>query len=169
MRQYVETGLVALDLANTWDEYLDDPELLPDLAALHRFCAELDEAPGDDLEAVREVRERLRTVLSGEQGELARWVAELPVRVTVQETEGGPRLRLEAADGTGLAGRLGVRAVRELLDLAAAGDWVRLRQCAATPCRDAFVDRSRPGLRQFCSTRCANRAHAAASRARHRA
>lgn len=169
MRQFAETGLVALDLANTWDEYLDDPERLPDLAALSRFCEELGETPGEDLEGVRGVRGRLRAVLAEPaHGELARWVDDLPVRVTVQDADGVPRLRLEAADGTGLAERLAVHAVRELLDLAAAGDWVRLRQCAASPCKDAFVDRSRPGLRQFCSTRCANRAHAAASRARHR-
>jgi predicted RNA-binding Zn ribbon-like protein len=67
-----------------------------------------------------------------------------------------------------VADRLAVRAVAELLDIAAAGDWERLRLCAAGPCLDAFIDRSRPGRRQFCSTRCANRAHAAASRARHR-
>ncbi|NRQ38466.1 hypothetical protein HII36_42560, partial [Nonomuraea sp. NN258] len=52
MRQYAETGLVALDLANTWDEYLDDPERLPDAAALHRFCTELDEpVHGEDAAA----------------------------------------------------------------------------------------------------------------------
>nr|WP_055506851.1 CGNR zinc finger domain-containing protein [Nonomuraea pusilla] len=254
MRQYAETGLVAIDLVNTWDEYLDDPERLPDVASLHRFCQELacrpaalreperspetgtltegarkatavDRAPtedvreaapvdvrdralgedareaapvdvrdpapladaweaapveaGDmaltegDLVAVREVRGRLRDVLAvadpgGRAAALGRWASELPVRALV-ETEGGvPRLRPAPPDGADLALRLAVRAVTELLDVAAAGDWDRLRLCAARPCRDAFIDRSRPGRRQFCSTRCANRAHAAASRARHR-
>ncbi|MEU0569450.1 ABATE domain-containing protein, partial [Nonomuraea sp. NPDC005983] len=98
MRQYAETGLVAIDLANTWDEYLDDPERLPDVAALLRFCHELHEPPdttapdrpdtstprastsgmaapgmggldGGDLDAVRAVRERLRAVLLAEPGE----------------------------------------------------------------------------------------------------
>lgn len=245
MRQYAETGLVAIDLVNTWDEYLDDPERLLDVASLHRFCQELacrpaalreperspetgeagDRAPledarevapvdvrdpapladawevapvdvrdralgedaweavpveaGDmaltegDLVAVREVRGRLRDVLAvadpgGRAAALARWASELPVRALV-ETEGGvPRLRPAPPDGADLALRLAVRAVTELLDVAATGDWDRLRLCAARPCRDAFIDRSRPGRRQFCSTRCANRAHAAASRARHR-
>ncbi|SDI97303.1 CGNR zinc finger domain-containing protein [Nonomuraea jiangxiensis] len=183
MRQFAETGLVAIDLANTWDEWLDDPERLPDVAALHRFCAELNEPfrigtptaelPDlGDLEEVREVRERLRAMLACDPPErtraLARWVDELPLRALVQDSSGTPRLRLAAQDGTGLADRIAVRAVAELLDIAASGDWERLRLCAAGSCEDVFVDRSRPGRRQFCSTRCANRAHAAASRARHR-
>ncbi|MEV4172313.1 CGNR zinc finger domain-containing protein [Nonomuraea sp. NPDC049709] len=126
-----------------------------------------------ELEAVRVVRGRLREVLSGADAQartraLARWAAELPLRATVADSEGTPVLRLAAPEGAPLGERLAVRAVTELLDLAAAGDWERLRLCAAHPCQDAFVDRSRPGRRQFCSTRCANRAHAAASRARHR-
>ncbi|MFD1540644.1 CGNR zinc finger domain-containing protein [Nonomuraea guangzhouensis] len=190
MRQYVDTGLVALDLANTWDEYLDEPERLPDPAALRRFCAEFGEPQEDlgepaggesegqadfwtsELAAVREMRGRLRAVLACEASErtraLARFTAGLPARVAVEDVGGAPVLRLVAPDGAGTADRLAVRAVRELLDVAAVGDWVRLRLCAASPCRDAFIDRSRPGRRQFCSTRCANRAHAAASRARHR-
>ncbi|MEV4572863.1 CGNR zinc finger domain-containing protein [Nonomuraea jabiensis] len=197
MRQFAETGLVALDLANTWDEYLDDPERLPDAAALHRFCHELGEhgdlggrgelreggelggrrglAEGgelsvDDLRAVHAVRERLRTVLScdppARTRALAQWAGALPIRVVVEESGGAPRQRLTAPEGSDLAERLAVRSVAELLDLAASGGWERLRLCAADPCKDAFVDQSRPGKRQFCSTRCANRAHAAASRAR---
>jgi predicted RNA-binding Zn ribbon-like protein len=272
MRQFAETGVVAVDLANTWDEYLDDPERLPDTEALHRFCRELDEgntttdaaggaaggtrggsgiemgeggavggsggagrtrgegglaggaaggggvvgptraeggvgggaaggsgvaggplgegghdvdgrdmrvdgrdvrvAGEGDLEAVRVLRGRLRDVLGREPADrtraLAQWVAELPVRVAVEESGGVPRLRLAPPDGAGPADRLAVRAVAELLEIADSGDWERLRLCAARPCQDAFIDRSRPGRRQFCSTRCANRAHAAASRARHR-
>ncbi|MGN9838391.1 CGNR zinc finger domain-containing protein [Nonomuraea sp. H19] len=175
MRQFAETGLVAIDLANTWDEYLDDPERLPDAAALDRFCresGETEESAGGDLDAVRAVRGRLRAVLACDPPErtrtLAGWVTELPVRAVVEESDGAPRLRLAAPEGAALADRLAVRSVAELLDLAASGEWERLRLCAARPCQDAFVDGSRPGRRQFCSTRCANRAHAAASRARHR-
>ncbi|MET7463181.1 CGNR zinc finger domain-containing protein [Nonomuraea sp. NPDC005501] len=176
MRDYAETGLVALDLANTWDPYLDDPERLPDVDALRRFCAALQVDGGangpEDLEAVRSTRDGLCAVLSTDPQDradaLARWTAGLPLRPAVEDANGVPRLRLAPAPGAPLADRLAVRAVQELLDLAAEGDWDRVRMCAAAPCRDAFVDRSRPGRRQFCSTRCANRAHAAASRARHR-
>jgi predicted RNA-binding Zn ribbon-like protein len=177
MRQFAETGIVAIDLANTWDEYLDDPERLPDVSELRRFCRELGvgEESGidaDDLDAVRGVRERLRAVLTGDPPErtraLAQWTAELPVRAAVEDADGVPHLRLTAPEDAPPAERLAVRSVADLLDLAASGDWERLRLCAAHPCQDAFIDRSRPGRRQFCSTRCANRAHAAASRARHR-
>lgn len=183
MRQFAETGIVAIDLANTWDEYLDDPERLPGVTELRRFCRELgedgqadtddlEEVDADDLEAVRTVRDRLRTVLAcdptARTGALAEWTADLQVRVTVEDAAGIPRLRLAAPEGAAPAERLAVRSVADLLALAASGDWERLRLCAAGPCQDAFVDRSRPGRRQFCSTRCANRAHAAASRARHR-
>ncbi|MEU8364424.1 CGNR zinc finger domain-containing protein [Nonomuraea sp. NPDC048882] len=182
MRQYAETGLVAIDLANTWDEYLDDPERLPDVPALRRFCTELgvpgfsDRRTGSvsaaDLDEVRAVRSRLRQVLDGDPAQraraLARWADEAPMRAVVAESAGTPVLRLAAPSAASLGQRLTVRAVTELLDLAASGDWERVRLCAASPCQDAFVDRSRPGRRQFCSTRCANRAHAAASRARHR-
>ncbi|NUS02806.1 MAG: CGNR zinc finger domain-containing protein [Nonomuraea sp.] len=184
MRQFAETGVVAIDLANTWDEYLDDPERLPDAAELRRFRHELGDPDGDqsdgdqgdgdqgdgDLRGVREVRARLREVLAeepaGRARALAEWVAELPLRAGIEEAGGVPRLRLVAPEGAAPALRLAVRAVTELLEIAGSGDWERLRQCAATPCTDAFVDRSRPGRRQFCSTRCANRAHAQASRAR---
>ncbi|WP_431926619.1 CGNR zinc finger domain-containing protein [Nonomuraea jabiensis] len=125
-----------------------------------------------DLRAVRAVRERLRAVLSCDPPSrtraLAQWAGELPIRVVVEESGGAPRQRLTAPEGADLAERLAIRSVAELLDLAASGDWERLRLCAADPCQDAFVDHSRPGKRQFCSTRCANRAHAAASRARRR-
>ncbi|MFC4114975.1 CGNR zinc finger domain-containing protein [Nonomuraea zeae] len=176
MRQFDETGLVAIDLANTWDDYQDDPERLPDVGELARFCRELgvraEALDAVDLDAVRAVRARLRAVLMCEPAErtraLARWADELPVQVSVEESGGVPRSRLVAPPGAALPVRLAVRAVAELLDIAAADDWERLRLCAAGPCRDAFIDRSRPGRRQFCSTRCANRAHAAASRARHR-
>ncbi|WP_214321265.1 CGNR zinc finger domain-containing protein [Nonomuraea sediminis] len=171
MRHFADTGLVAIDLANTWDPFLAEPERLPTRDALRDFCAELGEQPGDlDLDGVRQVRSRLREVLasSARTDALAAWAAALPARAAVVDESGLPVLRLAAPAGSGLPVRLAVRAVAELLDLAAAGDWERLRQCAADPCTDAFVDRSRPGRRQFCSTRCANRAHAAASRARHR-
>jgi predicted RNA-binding Zn ribbon-like protein len=44
----------------------------------------------------------------------------------------------------------------------------RLGVCAATGCRDVYLDVSAKGLRRFCSERCANRMHVAAHRARRR-
>ncbi|GAA1669463.1 CGNR zinc finger domain-containing protein [Fodinicola feengrottensis] len=169
-RPYAETGLVALDLANTWDEYFEDPERLPDEAALRRFCAELSEdyAPGS-LAAVLALRAQLRETVTGEAAArtraLADFASRLPIKPVVGTSSGVPTLRL-VAEAPDLAPRLGVRAVGELMDLAAAGKWERIHHCAASPCRDVFVDESRPGRRQFCSTTCANRVHASTSRAR---
>ena len=41
MRPFAETGIVAIDLANTLDPWLDEPERLPDVAALRRFSKSL--------------------------------------------------------------------------------------------------------------------------------
>lgn len=175
MRQYADSGLVALDLVNTWDAYLDDPELLPTVASLRRFCVELAEpgastVRGADLAAVRALRDQLRRTLSGEPDDrtnaLAALADDLPARIQVTANAGIPNLQLTSPAGADLATRLGVRALRELLDLATAGDWLRIRVCSATPCHDVFIDRSRPGRRRFCSTRCANRLNATNSRAR---
>jgi predicted RNA-binding Zn ribbon-like protein len=170
MREYRETGLVALDLTNTWDEWLDDPERLPDEAALRQFSAELSEdyAPGS-LAAVLALRAQLRETVIGEAAArthaFADFASRLAIKPVVGASLGVPTLEL-VAETRDLASRLGVRAVKELLDLAAAGKWERIHYCAASPCRDVFVDESRPGRRQFCSTTCANRVHATASRAR---
>ncbi|NUR84648.1 MAG: hypothetical protein HOY71_11240, partial [Nonomuraea sp.] len=98
-RSFHETGLVALDLANTWDPWLDDPERLPSVEALRGFCAEFGEDPGAlDLAAVRAVRSRLRVVLALEPerrgGALGEWLAELPARPAVVEAGGVPSLGL---------------------------------------------------------------------------
>jgi predicted RNA-binding Zn ribbon-like protein len=44
----------------------------------------------------------------------------------------------------------------------------RLRQCAASPCEEAFIDTSRNGSRRYCCERCANRHNVAAFRRRQR-
>src|SRR5262245_46454869 len=57
---------LTIDLANTWDPYLEDPELLPDRAALQRFLRVhgIDQAAGrDSLRHCRALRERLRHIL----------------------------------------------------------------------------------------------------------
>ncbi|GAA3429477.1 hypothetical protein GCM10018953_66610 [Streptosporangium nondiastaticum] len=176
MREYAETGLVALDLANTWDEYLDVPERLPSVEALALFCRALSipalapPTPADLAEA-RETRARLREILAtapaGRAAALAAWAGTLPLRPAITVADGLPLLRPAPAEDR-LSVLLAARAIDDLLSLATSGEWERLRLCAATPCRDAFLDRSRPGRRLFCSTRCANRAHAAVSRARRR-
>lgn len=171
VREFAETGLVALDLVNTWDLYFADPERLPDDAELRRFCRELGEPSTvrpEDLAAVRALRSSLRPAVIGSAADrtaaLVRFASGLSYVAAVSGDD-VPRLELRAVSDD-LATRLGVRAARELLDIAAAGEWDRVHHCAASPCEDVFLDHSRPGRRQFCSTRCANRTHATASRTR---
>ncbi|RJL21468.1 CGNR zinc finger domain-containing protein [Bailinhaonella thermotolerans] len=56
-----------------------------------------------------------------------------------------------------------------LATVLAAGEWERLRTCAAPGCANVFVDESRNRCRQYCDSRsCGNRLHVAAYRARRR-
>jgi len=58
---------------------------------------------------------------------------------------------------------------RELIDLLAGPDLLRLRECSDPPCRMLFVDTFRGGQRRWCSmSRCGNRAKARAHATRTR-
>ena len=48
MRAYAESGLLALDLANTLDPFLDAPERVPDVARRSRACSPTSERPDAD-------------------------------------------------------------------------------------------------------------------------
>ena len=67
MRRFRETGVLAIDLVNTLDPYLDQPERLPDAEALGRFLGEYrmdTHVNRHDLERCRAVRGRLLKVLT---------------------------------------------------------------------------------------------------------
>lgn len=65
-----------------------------------------------------------------------------------------------------VAERLGAEAAMGLADLIRADSVDRLRHCQADQCEGVLVDLSKNRSRRFCSITCANRTHAAASRAR---
>lgn len=65
-----------------------------------------------------------------------------------------------------VAERLGAEAAMGLADLIRADSVDRLRHCQANQCAGVLVDLSKNRSRRFCSITCANRTHAAASRAR---
>lgn len=65
-----------------------------------------------------------------------------------------------------LGTRMAVEAAMALLDVVRAGELDRLKTCGADDCDDLHVDLSRNRSRRYCSTRCGNRADAAAYRAR---
>jgi predicted RNA-binding Zn ribbon-like protein len=166
---------LALDLANTWDPYLDDPELLPDRASLQRFLRThgIDEAAGRDaLRDCRTLRERLRDILRAPTpGEL---VARLNVLLgevaegteIVRRRDGRWSLVPGQPARASLHRRVAALAARELTGLVTDVGPERIRECHASPCIEVFVDRSRNGLRLYCSRRCANRVNASRHRRR---
>jgi predicted RNA-binding Zn ribbon-like protein len=159
---------VALELANTWDPSSDDPELLPDLAALRRFLrfhGVRAIANAHDLDAVRALRARVRAIVAADDpvarlDALARRLRAVPA---VDETG---ELMLEAPPKAPLHDRLALRAVSELAEIVRDHGAERLRTCAASPCEEAFVDESKNASRRYCSRRCANRVNAARHRSR---
>jgi predicted RNA-binding Zn ribbon-like protein len=174
-RAFFETGVLALDLVNTWDEYLEEPERLPDPTSLRRFLSEHDLAwkpKIQDLEACRALRAELRAIVAAEAeaelvGRLEGFAAGVEAVPTIAGSSTGSwRLSLRPLRGASIAGRLAVRAVAELTSLLEDHGADRIRTCGAAPCADAFVDTSRNGTRRYCSRRCANRVNAAAHRAR---
>lgn len=176
MRPFRGTELLAINLANTLDVYLAEPERLPDDQALRRFLDEhgIDAAiHPHDLRRCRALRGRLLHVLT------APGAADLVVRLNaivadvitgaevVARPGGGWTLALTARPRLRLDERLAAVAAGELVDLVATVGPERIRACNAAPCREIFVDTSRNGRRLYCSRRCANRLNAI--RHRHRA
>ena len=166
---------LAIDLANTWDPYLDDPELLPDRLSLQRFLSThgIDETPRtDSLGRCRALRERLRNILG----------APTPTEVVdrlnlllsdvadgaaiVRLGDGGWSLVPHQPPRASLDRRLAARVASELTDLVTTVGPERIRECVAAPCIEVFVDRSRNGRRVYCSRRCANRLNATRHRRR---
>lgn len=175
MRPFRETGLLALDLANTWDPYLADPERLADTRALSRFFEEhgLDaRATRSTLEHCRALRARLRKILTapGPRELVARlnvFLAEVsPATVVAQRLDGGWAASLRTRSRGRVDERLAQKVAAELVDLVTTHGPERIRSCQASPCVEVFVDTSRNGRRRYCSHRCANRVNAARHRRR---
>ncbi len=177
MRDYAETGLLAVDWANTLDPALRDPERVPDVAALRRFLEECGIA-GDpterDLAAFRALRDRLRRALAADDpADLAEGLSEigrglLATPVLERDAAGSWRLAAKAPEGSPLIDRMAVTGLDQLAAVIAVHGPERIGTCAASPCEDVFVDTTRNATRRFCSARCANRHHAAEHRARQR-
>ena len=169
---------VAVDLVNTWDELHTEPDLIEGLVdvrtwlewhGLKTAAAQLGE---QDVDAVRALRGRLDRIFDAEGedeaaallNELAREYGTPPeleragddwrVRTWPQEGDGLPAVAAYAAAGL-------QDAFREL-------GWKRFGRCAGSPCRCAFVDRSRNRTRRYCCSLCADRVAQAQYRARRR-
>jgi predicted RNA-binding Zn ribbon-like protein len=100
-------------------------------------------------EGVRDAEERLR-----------RAGARYPVVVEIDRE--GSRLR---AAGTGTAGAFG-NVLAAMNQLAAGGEWPRVKACRAETCRRGFIDASRNRSASFCSGKCSGRVSMQKHRAR---
>ncbi len=150
-------------------------ELLPDVAALDNFAVTWQKTgtrahDQAELEAVRQLRPRLERLwevgeddAAGLVNALLREANALPQLVT--HGHWGYHLHAAASDAP-FADRIAVEAAMAFADVIHAGQFDRLRLCAAEDCQNVHVDLSKNRSRRFCSTSCSNRTNVAAYRMR---
>ena len=165
--------LAAVTLVNS----ADDPDTLTTLAELGAFLdahAFTGSRSGDvaELDAVRALRPRLRTLMTSDRDTAAALVNDL-----LGEEHALPQLVRHGehdwhvhavAPNAPLATRMAVEAAMAMIDVIRADEMSRLDVCADTACEGLVLDLSRNRSRRFCSTTCTNRAAVAAYRARQR-
>jgi len=159
-------------LVNTLD---GEVELLPDLASLDEFVLnwgwtgerDYDNA---ELEAVRDLRPRLRQLWELDEQGIVQLVNEL-----LREANALPQLvkhdqwdyHLHATPSQApLATQMAVDAAMAFVDVVRGQELSRLRICAADDCDNAVVDLSNNRSKRYCDGGCGNRAAVAAYRAR---
>lgn len=169
-----ETNLAAaVVLANS----AEGQDTLTSVAELDAFYAEFGYTGRRDrtraeLEQVRDLRPRLRALLTATRDEAAELVNEI-----LAENAALPRLvrhddldwHIHAvADEATLAARISVETAMAMLDIIRLDELSRLATCADPDCHGVVLDLSRNRSRRFCSVACTNRAAAAAYRERKR-
>ena len=123
-----------------------------------------------ELDAVRRLRPRLRTLLSAERNEAVALVnqmlaAERALPQLVRHDRFDWHLHAVVPDAP-LATRITVETAMAMIDVIRADDMSRLSLCADDDCNGVVLDLSRNRSRRFCSTSCGNRNAVAAYRAR---
>jgi predicted RNA-binding Zn ribbon-like protein len=165
--------LAAVALVNSGEE----PDTLTTRAELETFLDEHEftgtrRSDAAELAGVRELRPRLRALLTSDRDSAAALVNEL-----LGEEHALPRLvrhgghdwHIHAvAPDAPLATRIAVEAAMAMIDVIRADEMSRLDVCADPDCEGLVLDLSRNRSRRFCSTACTNRAAVAAYRARKR-
>ena len=125
-----------------------------------------------ELASVRELRPRLRRILTSDRDTAAGLVNDL-----LDEEHALPQLVRHGAHDwhihavvadAPLATRIAVETAMEMIDVIRADELSRLDVCADADCDGLVLDLSRNRSRRFCSTTCGNRAAVAAYRARQR-
>ncbi|HET8664393.1 MAG TPA: CGNR zinc finger domain-containing protein [Nocardioides sp.] len=126
----------------------------------------------DELEAVRELRPRLRTLMTSDRDTAADLVNALlgeehALPQLVRHGQHDWHIHAVAPDAP-LATRIAVETAMAMIDVIRADEMSRLDICADPDCNGLVLDLSRNRSRRFCSTACTNRAAVAAYRARQR-
>ena len=152
-----------------------DGDLLSDVPALDEFLRAqgwTGSRRGDDaeLQAVRDLRPRLRALWDLDEDDLAtavnRLLSEIQALPQLVAHDGwGYHLHATSSDAP-LQDRMAVEAAMALVDVIRQQELDRLRICEADTCSDVLVDLSKNRSRRYCSTTCANRMNVAAFRAR---
>jgi predicted RNA-binding Zn ribbon-like protein len=165
--------LAAVALVNSGEE----PDTLTDRAELEAFLDEhrfTGTRRGDaaELTAVRELRPRLRALLTSDRDTAAGLVNDLlgeehALPQLVRHGEHDWHIHAVAPDAP-LATRMAVEAAMAMIDVIRADEMSRLDVCDDPDCQGLVLDLSRNRSRRFCSTACTNRAAVAAYRARKR-
>ena len=165
--------LAAVTLVNS----ADDPDTLTTLEELEAFLDEhafTGSRSGDaaELDAVRALRPRLRTLMTSDRDTAAALVNDLlgeehALPQLVRHGEHDWHVHAVAPDAP-LATRMAVEAAMAMIDVIRADEMSRLDVCADSACEGLVLDLSRNRSRRFCSTACTNRAAVAAYRARQR-
>lgn len=168
-----------VDLVNTAPS-AGNGELLPDLDALAEWVR-IQDVSGvsrltqDDLDAVRELRDRIRPVFNAPDDATASQVvnaliSQAPVTPRLTNHDGYDFHIHYFAEGASLVDHLAIDGGMALAQVLAAGERERLRLCEAPNCEQALVDLSRNRSKRYCDARtCGNRLHVAAYRSRQKA
>lgn len=148
---------------------LDDlSELLTEHAGAWRD--DLPHAGGDDLEAVRRLRDRLRRVFDAPDAdsaatEINRLLSDHRAVPSLSVHGQSPHLHFESEQGS-LTDWLAVVTAMGLATVIADHGFERLGICRSEDCRDVYVDTSRNRSRRHCSDKCRVRENVAAHRQR---
>jgi predicted RNA-binding Zn ribbon-like protein len=125
-----------------------------------------------ELSAVRDLRPRLRALLTTDRDAAAELVNQLlgeEHALPQLVRHGGHDWHIHAvAPDAPLATRMAVEAAMAMIDVIRADEMSRLDVCADPDCDGLVLDLSRNRSRRFCSTTCTNRAAVAAYRSRQR-
>jgi predicted RNA-binding Zn ribbon-like protein len=165
--------LAAVALVNSGEE----PDTLTTVAQLRAFLDEHEftgarAGTEEELDSVRELRPRLRELMTSERDHAAVLVNQLLGEAHALPQlvrHGGHDWHIHAvAPDAPLATRIAVETALAMIDVIRADELSRLGVCADTDCQGLVLDLSRNRSRRFCSTTCSNRAAVAAYRARKR-